>query len=65
MTKDANFAFMSRHLLMSELDGQLQDIPGGVLALGQEAWLGLWDAEAAGDPEAATGERGTFSHIES
>jgi hypothetical protein len=62
----ANFGFLARSLLLTELPGAAVDVPGGVLVVSaSNAWLGLWDLAAAEDPEqlikaaqAAATERG-------
>ncbi|MCC7479356.1 GNAT family N-acetyltransferase [bacterium] len=50
---DPNYAFTARQLLLGALPpGTYEDLPGGMLALGEEEfWLGLWSPEELGDPE--------------
>ncbi len=50
---DPNYAFTAKQLLLGALPpGSYEDLPGGMLALGEEElWLGLWSPEELGDPE--------------
>lgn len=49
---DANFAFLARQLLQTELRGQAwTDRAGGAYAAGERLWAALWDPAASGDPE--------------
>lgn len=49
---DANFSFLARQLMLTELHGEASETPGGVYVTDNGALhLGLWDLQAAGDPE--------------
>jgi hypothetical protein len=49
---DANFGFLAKQLLLTELHGSAVDIPGGIEVLtAGSLWLGLWDGHLVGDVE--------------
>jgi GNAT superfamily N-acetyltransferase len=49
---DANFAFMARQLMQTELRGHnWSERSGGAHAAGSKLWTVLWDPAGAGDPE--------------
>ena len=50
---DANFGFLARHLLLTELHGKAVDINGGIAVLTDGGiWHGLWEPARMGNLEA-------------